>query len=158
MATTHLRSRVRWTLAALVVIMLVLALRTHHHASGEPNTAAQLTQVATAFNHDYQVGHMGAVWDRYDARSRAVISRARDIRWHQECPTPPGAATTTGVVQEAGGWWMVDYTIDGVMLHDFWHQEQGQWRFSLARSNPTSVALYSSSFQKFAHAVGCGAG
>ena len=138
--------------------MLILALGNHHHASAEPDTAAQLSLVATQFNHDYQVGDMGAVWDRYDARSRAVISRTRDIRWHQECPTSPGAATTTDVVQQSGGWWMVDYTIDGVMLHDYWHQEDGRWRFSLARSNPTSVALYSSSFQTFARAVGCSAG
>ena len=137
--------------------MLVLALRTHHHASGEPDAAARLTLVATQFNHDYQVGNTGAVWDRYDARSRAVISRARDVRWHQECPTSPGVATTTDVVHQRGGWWRVDHTIDGVMLHDYWHQEEGHWRFSLLRSNPTLVALYSSSFQNFARAVGCSA-
>lgn len=154
-ATVHLRSRVRWILAALVLVMLVLSLRSPHVAAIEPVTGTELMLVATQFNHDYQVNDAGPVWGRFDARSRAVISRARYLRWHQECAAPPGAATTLGARRLTGGWWVVDYSISGVTLHDYWHQEQGRWRFSLVRSNPSSVALYSSSFAHYARAFGC---
>jgi hypothetical protein len=55
-------------------------------------------------------------------------------------------------------WWVVEYSIDGVTLRDYWHQEQGQWRFSLVRSNPAAAALYASNFTAFARANGCRVG
>ncbi len=158
MAFVHPRSRVRWTLVGLVFVVVVYSLRSHHGVSSEPPTAAELTLVATSFNHDYQVNDVAPVWDRFDASSRAVVARARYLQWHRECPAAPGSATTLSVRRLAHGWWVVNYDISGVTLHDYWHQEHGRWRFSLLRSNPSSVALYSSSFAAFARATGCNAG
>ncbi len=138
--------------------MLVLSLRSHHGPTTEPATAAELTLVATQFNHDYQINDVAPVWDRFDERSRGVIPRARYLQWHRECPAAPGAATTIRVSPQAGGWWVVTYDIGGVTLHDYWHQEQGRWRFSLVRSNPASAVLYSSNFATYARVTGCNAG
>lgn len=145
-------------MAGLVVVMLVLSVRSHHGPSTEPATAAELTLVATEFNHDYQVNDVAPVWERFDASSRTVIARSRYLRWHHECPSAPGAATTLSASPVSNGWWVVAYSISGVILHDYWHQEQRRWRFSLVRSNPSAVALYSSSFANYARATGCNAG
>ena len=158
MATAQLRSRVRWTLIVLVLAMLILSLPSHHSSGAEPGTADELTRIATQFNDDYQVNDVGPVWDRFDAPSQAVISRARYLLWHQECPASPGAAETLSARHISGGWWVVDYSIGGVVLHDYWHQVQGRWRFSLMRSNPSAAALYSSSFANYARTSGCRAG
>jgi hypothetical protein len=158
MATAQLRSRVRWTLIVLVLAMLILSPTLRHSSGGEPATADELTHIATQFNDDYQVNDVGPVWDRFDAQSQAVIPRARYLRWHGECPTSPGAATTLSARRISGNWWVVNYSISGVALHDYWHQVQGRWRFSLVRSNPSAVALYLSSFVNYARASGCRAG
>jgi hypothetical protein len=156
-ATAQPRSRVRWALVVLVIAMVILSLTSHHSSGGEPVSAGELTRVATQFNDDFQVNDVGPVWDRFDAQSQAVIPRARYLRWHQECPTSPGVATTLGVRRVSGGWWVMDYSIGGVVLHDYWHQVQGHWRFNLVRSNPSAVSLYSSNFTNYARASGCGA-
>ena len=41
----------------------------------DPGTAAALLKIATAFNHDYDTGHYGPVYARWDARSHAIITR-----------------------------------------------------------------------------------
>ena len=46
----------------------------------DPKTAAALIRIAQVFNTDYGNNIDGPVWDRWDARSQAVISRADYIR------------------------------------------------------------------------------
>ena len=157
MATAHLRSRVRWSLAVLVVVMLALSLtsRPALAPASESATVGELLRVATQFNHEYQVGDLRPVWERFDAASRAIIPESRYLRWHGECRAAPGAATTLGATRASRGWWIVAYSIGGVRLGDYWHREHGRWRFSLRRSNPLAATLYASSFAQYAHATGC---
>ncbi len=147
----------RWTLAGLVVVMVGLSLA-HRGAGVEPTTSTELVRVATSFDHDYQFNIDGPTWDRFDPASQALISRANYIRWHQECPASPGPATVLRATRLAGGWWRVDYEIGAVVLHDYWHQIDGRWRFSLVRSNPSAAALYASTFANFVRATGCSLG
>src|SRR5438876_11956749 len=42
----------------------------------DPETAAALIRIAQVFNNDFGNNIDGPVWDRWDARSQAVISRA----------------------------------------------------------------------------------
>jgi len=154
-APPRLRSRVRWTLVGLVVVMVGLSLAHRTSTSREPATSTELVRVATQFNHDYQFNIDGPVWDRFDPASRALISRANYVRWHQECPASPGHATVRDANALTGGWWVVNYEIGGVSLHDYWHQVEGRWRFSLVRSNPSASVLYASTFAAFARATGC---
>ena len=148
----------RWSLASLVLVMLVLSLTGHHASSTEPETAQALVGIETTFNHDYQVNDDGPVWDRWDHASQSLITRPRYVLWHHECPTSPGVAVSASAIHLSGPWWRANYSIAGVALHDLWHQEQGKWRFSLLRSNPSAVALYTSSFAHYARATGCRAG
>jgi hypothetical protein len=62
----------------------------------DPRTAAALLKIATVFNNDYDRGVYGPVWDRWDARSQAVITRADYIRRHTECPDSPQSVTVEG--------------------------------------------------------------
>jgi hypothetical protein len=55
----------------------------------DPHTTAALLQIATAFNNNYDTGRYGATYDRWDARSQAIITRADYIKRHTECPAGP---------------------------------------------------------------------
>ena len=57
--------------------------------TGDPRTAAALLKIAAVFNNDYDDGDYGPVYDRWDARSQAIITRADYIRRHTECPSSP---------------------------------------------------------------------
>lgn len=151
----RLRSRVRWTLIGLIVLLVGWSLVTHRSSRSESVTLVTLTSVATQFNHDYQFNDDGPVWDRFDPASQALITRARYVKWHRECPASPGAAKTLSASRVTVGWWMVSYEISGVTLHDYWHRVAGRWRFSLVRSNPAAASLYPLSFAAYAKAVGC---
>jgi hypothetical protein len=143
-------------LILLVVVMVGLSLVSRSGGGPrEPATASQLRHVATQFNLDYQRNDDAPVWERFDAASQAVITKARYVRWHQECRTAPGPATILDVSPSSSDWWVVAYEISGVTLHDYWHQQDGRWRFSLARSNPSAVSLYSSTYSAYAQAMGC---
>src|SRR6266516_551819 len=48
-----------------------------------------LVRIAQAFNTNYDHNNDGPVYDRWDARSQAIISRAEYIRRHAECATAP---------------------------------------------------------------------
>jgi hypothetical protein len=135
--------------------MVGLSLAHRAPSSSEPATSAELVRVATQFDDDYQFNVDGAVWDRFDVSSQALISRANYVRWHQECPASPGVATIRSASSLTSGWWVVNYEIGGVSLRDYWHRVNGRWRFSLRRSNPSASALYSSTFAAFARATGC---
>lgn len=123
--------------------------------SFEPMTRQFLLRVAGLFNSDYSTNRVGAVYDRWDANSRSIISRTDYIRRHTECPTSPGAATVEGASPGANGFWGVRYSISGVQFVDYWHYVNGKWRFNLALSNPSAVNLYRLTFAAYAAAVGC---
>ena len=125
----------------------------------DPRTQAALLRIATAFNHEYDGGDYGPVYARWDARSRAIISQAGYIRRHRECPSPRQPASVT---ESAGpgprGAWLVHYEIGGQQLTDYWFYVRRRWVFDLVLSNPSAVALYRMSPQRYAAAVGCANG
>ena len=122
----------------------------------DPRTRAALLQVARRFNQDYSANRVGAVYDRWDTRSRAIITRAQYVLRHRECHTNPGPATMEGATP-AGRWWLVRYSISGVSLTDYWRYENGRWVFDLVRSNPQAVRLYRLPGPQYLAAVGCNA-
>ena len=109
----------------------------------DPGTAAALLKIATAFNHDYDTGHYGPVYARWDARSQTIITRAGYIQRHKDCPGGPGGA------------WLVHYEIGGQQLTDYWFYVRHRWVFDLVLSNPDAVTLYRMSPGQYAAAVGC---
>jgi hypothetical protein len=125
--------------------------RTH-----DPRTSAALLMIATAFNHEYDTGADGPVYDRWDARSQAVISRAEYIRRHKDCPSSPHQASKVeSAVPGRHGAWLVAYEIGGQQLTDYWFYVHGRWVFDLVLSNPGAVKLYRLSGQQYATATGC---
>lgn len=123
-------------------------------APHDPFTPQALVRIARRFNEDYAANDPGAVYDRWDARSRAIISRSDYIRRHRECPTAPGPAEIGNVVR-AGRWWLVHYSISGTDLTDYWSYDHGRWTFDLPRSNPEAVRLYRQPAARYFAAVGC---
>jgi hypothetical protein len=122
----------------------------------EPKTAAAVVRIAQVFNTDFGRNNDGPVYDRWDARSQAVISRAEYIRRHAECATAPQApAHVEGAAPGPGGAWLVRYEIGGQQFTDYWFYAQGRWGFDLLLSNPSSVRLYRLPFAQYAAAVGC---
>lgn len=131
---------------------------TSKHSSktvSDPETRQALLQIAVRFNANYSANRDGLVYDRWDSSSRAIISRAEYVRRHVECPTAPGRAIVEGATSSTDGYWRVRYSISGIQQVDFWHYVNGQWRFSLVRSNPNAVRLYELPFSAYATAVGC---
>jgi len=129
------------------------------HLPPDPRTAAALLKIATVFNNEYDRGDYGPVYDRWDARSRAVITRAQYIKRHKDCPSAPHA---TALVESATpgphGAWLVDYEIGGQRLTDYWFYVDHRWVFDLVLSNPGSVRLYRMTPQQYAAATGCAHG
>lgn len=124
-------------------------------AAPEPRTAAALLKIATVFNNDYDSGKYGPVYDRWDARSRAIITRADYIRRHTECPSGPQASRTEDAQPGPDGAWLVDYRIAGVHLTDYWFYVHGRWEFDLPLSNPGAAKLYKLPAQQYIKALGC---
>ena len=122
----------------------------------DSHSAAALLKIAAGFNHDYDTGDYRAVYQRWDARSQAIIARADYIRRHRDCP---GAAQAPSVTESAGpgphGAWLVHYEIGGQQLTDYWFYVHRRWVFDLVLSNPSAVTLYKLSPAKYAAAVGC---
>jgi hypothetical protein len=123
--------------------------------TADPETGQALLRIAIQFNHNYAANRDGLVYDRWDASSRMIISRAQYVRRHVLCPTAPDEAIVESASPAAGGYWRVRYSIGGVHLIDYWHYVHGQWRFCLTRSNPDAVKLYKLPFAAYAKAVGC---
>lgn len=121
----------------------------------DPRTTAALLEIATRFNNDYDGGVYGPVWDRWDARSQAIIARADYIRRHTECPDSPQSVTVEDASPGPGGAWIVDYASGGVQLHDYWFYLHGRWVFDLPLSNPDSVELYKLTPQRYVAELGC---
>ncbi len=122
----------------------------------DPKTAAALVRIAQAFNNNYDGNNDGPVYDRWDARSQAVISRAEYIRRHAECATAPqGPAHVEGAAPGPKGAWLVQYEIGGQQLTDYWYYIHRRWEFDLLLSNPGAARLYRLPFVKYAAQVGC---
>lgn len=122
----------------------------------DPRTAPALLKIATAFNNNYDNGDYGPAYDRWDARSQAIISRAGYIRRHQECPSGPVTAQTEDAAPGGpGGAWIVHYEIGGQQLTDYWFYVRSWWGFDLVLSNPDSVSLYRMTAQQYVKALGC---
>jgi hypothetical protein len=125
-------------------------------ASPDPSTAAALVRIAQVFNTDYSTNNDGPVWDRWDARSQAVISRAEYIRRHAECSTGPQSPPhVESAAPGPDGTWIVRYEIGGQQLTDYWFYNHQRWEFDLILSNPDSARLYRLPFAKYAAQVGC---
>ncbi len=123
----------------------------------DPGTAAALLKIATAFNHDYDTGHYGPVYARWDARSQTIITRAGYIQRHKDCPGGSHAPSRTESVSPGGpgGAWLVHYEIGGQQLTDYWFYVRHRWVFDLVLSNPDAVTLYRMSPGQYAAAAGC---
>jgi len=151
-------------IAASLVVSCSAAPAIAHHGSSparplsrDPDTAAALLQIATVFNNDYDSGVYGPVYDRWDARSKAIISRAEYIRRHTECPSAPTTAHVENAQPGPQGAWLVRYVISGAeaQLTDYWFYVDGRWVFDLPLSNPSSVSLYKLSAQQYVATLGC---
>jgi hypothetical protein len=121
----------------------------------DPHATAALLRVATAFNNDYDRGDYGPVWDRWDARSQAIITRTDYIHRHTECPDSPQSVRVEDARRGPGGAWIVDYEDGGVQLHDYWFYVAGRWVFDLVLSNPDSVKLYRLTPQQYLAELNC---
>ena len=124
--------------------------------SPDPKTAAALIRIAQVFNTDYGNNIDGPVWDRWDARSQAVISRADYIRRHVECsagPQPP--AHVESATPGPHGAWLVGYEISGIQFTDYWYYVNRRWVFDLILSNPAAARQYRLPFAQYAAAIGC---
>lgn len=123
----------------------------------DPRTAAALLKIATVFNDDYDDGEYGPVYDRWDARSQAIITRAGYIRRHRECPSDSRALSRTESVNPRGPHkaWLVYYEIGGEQLTDYWFYVHRRWVFDLLLSNPDAVKLYRMTPQHYVAALGC---
>jgi hypothetical protein len=122
----------------------------------DPRTAAALLTIATQFNDNYDDGRYAAAYDRWDARSQAIITRADYVQRHTDCPSGPQTARTEGAAPGGpDGSWVVDYEIGGIQLHDYWFYAGGRWAFDLVLSNPGSVSLYKMTPQRYAATLGC---
>jgi hypothetical protein len=122
----------------------------------DPKTAAALIRIAQVFNTDYGNNIDGPVWDRWDARSQAVISRADYIRRHVECsagPQPP--AHVESATPGPHGAWLVGYEISGIQFTDYWYYVNRRWVFDLILSNPAAAQQYRLPFAQYAAATGC---
>ncbi len=150
----------RLTVASAVVIAgvaatLWIAVGPATASRADPRSGAALVRIAQRFNDDYAANRDGLVYDRWDARSRMVISRRRYVELHELCPTAPAPAVVEGAAPVGDGFWRVRYDIGGVQLVDYWHYVASRWRFNLQRSNPGAVALYRMSTARYMAAVGC---
>jgi hypothetical protein len=127
------------------------------HATPDPGNVTALLRVAQAFNDAYDSGGYGAVYDRWDARSQAIISRAEYIRRHRACPTAPtgAAARVQDATRGPGSTWHVRYEISGVQLVDTWFYVRRRWVFDIVLSNPDAARQYRLPFARYAAAVGC---
>jgi len=143
--------------AAMVCAMVALAGSTSSSIAAQQNnmTTIVLQVRATTLNTDYARNADGPVWDLFDPQSQAVISRADFVDRHQHCPRPGVAPRITGINSGPNGYEIVNETLSGTVLHDYWHLVGGTWRFNLARSNPSAVALYREPRARYLADLGC---
>jgi hypothetical protein len=121
----------------------------------EAQSVATLLKVAAVFNREYDNGDYGPVYDRWDSRSQAVITRAGYIQRRTECRAQNSASVVENARPGPHGAWLVDYEIAGNQLVDYWFYVHGRWVFDLVLSNPSAVQLYRLSPQQYAVTAGC---
>lgn len=121
-----------------------------------PPTAKALLRIAQTFNNEYDNGDFGTVYDRWDARSQAIISRAGYIQRHTLCaPATHMTAQVETAARGRGGAWLVTYRIGGVTDVDTWYYVHHRWVFDIVASNPSAARQYGMPFARYARAVGC---
>jgi hypothetical protein len=124
--------------------------------ASEPKNAKALVAIAQVFNDDYGGNNDGPVYDRWDKRSQALISRADYIHRHLACATAPQSpAHVESARPGLDGAWLVRYEIDGIQFTDYWFYVHGQWVFDLSLSNPQAVRLYRLSYAAYVHQLDC---
>lgn len=145
---------------AVVSLLLAVLLSGCSAANAsESKDAKTLLAIAKVFNDNYGRNNDGPVYDRFDARSQALITRADYIHRHATCATAPQTPVhVEHAVAVAGGAWSVQYEVDGLQFVDYWFYVNGQWRFDLVRSNPASVKLYRLSYATYVSQLGCKGG
>ncbi len=112
--------------------------------------------VAQVFNDEYSRNDDGPVYDRWDTRSQALITRTEYLRRHQDCATAPQEpARVESAEPGSAGAWLVRYSIAGQQLTDYWFYVNGRWVFDLVLSNPQAARLYRLPAAAYASAVGC---
>lgn len=123
----------------------------------DPPSVGALLRIAQAFNTAYDSGRYGAVYDRWDARSQAIISRAEYIRRHRECQTAQAGAPVRveSAARGPDGRWLVRYVVQGAQSVDTWFYLDHHWVFDIILSNPAAAAEYRLPFARYAAAVGC---
>lgn len=122
----------------------------------DPETEKALLRIARTLNNDYQQNKDAAVYTRWDAASRAIISQATYVQRHRDCPnTPHVRVDTYGVTHGPDGAWLVHYSIGGQQFTDWWYYVNGRFVFDLPKSNPSAVALYELPPVQYAKELGC---
>jgi hypothetical protein len=139
------------------ILLCFVVLSACSNSSGEsPRNAETLMAVAQVFNDDYGHNNDGSVYDRWDARSRALITRPDYIRRHLECATAPKEpAHVENAAKDLGDAWLVRYEINNLRFTDYWFYVHGQWVFDLILSNPAAARLYRLPYAAYVHLLGC---
>lgn len=141
--------------AMVLLSVVILSGCSSSHAS-EPKNAKTLVSIAQTFNDDYGRNNDGPVYDRWDARSQSLITRADYIHRHAVCATAPNEpAHVESAAPGLAGAWLVRYEISGLQFTDYWFYVKGQWRFDLISSNPSAVKLYRLPFATYVSQLGC---
>lgn len=143
-------------LASTILLSTLVLTACQSQPPTEAMNAGTLMVVAQTFNNNYGKNNDGPVYDRWDKRSQAIISRSDYLHRHTVCPTAPQqTAHVKSAVHVAGNGWLVIYEIDGMQFKDYWYYVQGRWVFDLLQSNPEAVRLYKLSDAAYAAQVGC---
>ena len=143
-------------LTATILLSVAVLSACSNSLGDSPRNAKTLLAIAQTFNDDYGRNIDGPVYDRWDARSKAIISRADYIRRHLECATAPGEPAHVESAKEGiNGVWLVRYEISVLQFTDYWFYVHGQWVFDLILSNPAAARLYRLPFATYVHQLGC---
>jgi hypothetical protein len=141
---------------ALVAAIVVVLSGCSQSPVAEAKDGKTLMAIAQVFNDDYGRNNDGAVYDRWDIRSQAVITRADYIRRHAVCATAPQqTAHVESAVQGVDGSWLVRYEISGLQFTDYWFYIRGTWVFDIILSNPAVLRLYRLPYKTYIHQLGC---
>lgn len=145
-----------WAVVLLVSAVVLSGCSSFSSSNTEEENSKTLIRIAQKFNDDYRIGNFGSVYDRWNARSRAIITRADYIRRHVECPNNPQSSVhVLEASHGTGHQWVVRYSIDDSKFVDSWFYLQGRWEFDLVTSNPDAVKLYELPFAGYALKLGC---
>jgi len=145
--------------AAMFLLTIVLLSGCSSSTASEPKNAKTLIAIAQLFNDDYGRNNDGPVYDRWDARSQSLLTRADYIHRHAVCATAPQElAHVESAVPGLAGAWLVRYEISGLQFTDYWFYVKGQWRFDLILSNPSAAKLYRLPYAAYVSQLDCSVG